>query len=346
MHCLWTRVPLGGHVRMGTRLGAQHFSVASSFDTSAPTTLSPQERKAQRMAENRRLLIATLLGKRPSKASAAAAAPLPPPQVSTTAALHLALSHHGVLVDRFGNVFHNPVQTRMAELRGSIPADLVWDRLNEYNHPRPGMFAFTSRLPHNDADDLAIREHYTYLRYGDQPHDITKVPTLEEIQQASSIVYGEGANAPAERKAFGGNSVVLKARKVHGDGSSSAVGRRKTSTAAVQLRPGTGVVLVNNKPYKDYFSSRGERFDDPLATVFSTCGAENKYDIRAYVHGGGFTGQIDALKLAVARALENYEPQNRIPLASAGLMTRDPRMVERKKYGQAKARKRYQWVKR
>ena len=124
----------------------------------------------------------------------------------------------------------------------------------------------------------------------------------------------------------------------------TAVGRRKTSVARVILAPGTGKMTINSRPVDNYFPLETQRLDvvKPLE-VTQTLG---KYDVRVKVEGGGPTGQAGAIRLGVARALVDLNGDNRGPLRAAGLLTRDPRMVERKKYGQKKARKRFQFSKR
>jgi small subunit ribosomal protein S9 len=124
----------------------------------------------------------------------------------------------------------------------------------------------------------------------------------------------------------------------------TAVGRRKTSVARVILAPGTGKITINRRAADAYFPLETLRADmtKPLA-VTETMG---KYDVRVNVEGGGPTGQAGAIKLGVARALVELNEDHRGPLRNAGLLTRDPRMVERKKYGQKKARKRFQFSKR
>lgn len=126
--------------------------------------------------------------------------------------------------------------------------------------------------------------------------------------------------------------------------STNAIGRRKTSVARVILTPGTGKFSVNNRSLEVYF---------PLATLqteiakpLSVTGTAGKYDIQVNVEGGGWTGQAGAVCLGISRALVNISEDHRSPLRTAGLLTRDPRMVERKKYGQKKARKRFQFSKR
>lgn len=125
---------------------------------------------------------------------------------------------------------------------------------------------------------------------------------------------------------------------------SSAVGRRKTSTARVYVRPGTGQVLINRRPLEAYFrlATRQRTVLSPLS-VTETAGS---VDVLVNVHGGGLTGQAEAISLGIARALVKSSEDHRPPLRAAGLLTRDPRMVERKKYGQPKARKRFQFSKR
>jgi small subunit ribosomal protein S9 len=123
-----------------------------------------------------------------------------------------------------------------------------------------------------------------------------------------------------------------------------AVGRRKTAVARVIVAPGSGTITVNKRPFEQYFPLEMLRRDvlKPLETTQSV----GKYDIRVNVEGGGMTGQAGAVRLSIARALVAMSEENKPLLRAAGLMTRDPRMVERKKYGQKKARKRFQFSKR
>jgi small subunit ribosomal protein S9 len=123
-----------------------------------------------------------------------------------------------------------------------------------------------------------------------------------------------------------------------------AVGRRKTSVARLFLTPGTGKWDINGRTLGDYFprSSLVQHIQQPF-TVTDTLGA---FDVRARVSGGGLTGQAGALRLAIARALVQADPMHRQKLRSNGLLTRDPRAVERKKPGRPGARKRFQFSKR
>jgi small subunit ribosomal protein S9 len=123
-----------------------------------------------------------------------------------------------------------------------------------------------------------------------------------------------------------------------------AVGRRKTSVARVYLKPGSGKWEVNGRTLGDYFprSSLVQLIQQPF-TVTDTLGA---FDVKANVNGGGLTGQAGALRLGIARALLVVDEQHRRKLREQGLLTRDPRAVERKKPGQPGARKRFQFSKR
>lgn len=123
-----------------------------------------------------------------------------------------------------------------------------------------------------------------------------------------------------------------------------AVGRRKTAVARVILAPGTGKITVNKKPLETYFPLETLRAD--VTKPFEITQLAGKYDARINVEGGGPTGQAGAIRLSIARALVSISEDHRAPLRAAGFMTRDPRMVERKKYGQKKARKRFQFSKR
>ncbi len=126
--------------------------------------------------------------------------------------------------------------------------------------------------------------------------------------------------------------------------SYDAVGRRKTSVARVRLTLGTGKIVVNNRDFENYFPLESHRVDiiQPLV-VTNTLG---QFDVIAKVEGGGLTGQAGAIRLGIARALLKVDETYRKILRQYGLLTRDPRMVERKKYGQPKARKRFQFSKR
>lgn len=122
-------------------------------------------------------------------------------------------------------------------------------------------------------------------------------------------------------------------------------GRRKSSVAKVRLVPGTGEMIVNGKSGSDYFN-RVPSYLTSAKAPLETLGLESEYNILVSASGGGLTGQSDAVKLGVARALCQLDPENRGPLKSEGYLTRDPRCKERKKYGLHKARKAPQYSKR
>jgi small subunit ribosomal protein S9 len=122
-------------------------------------------------------------------------------------------------------------------------------------------------------------------------------------------------------------------------------GRRKSAVARVRLVPGSGKIVVNGKPGDLYFNFQSGYLSAAKAPL-ETLGLENEYDILVNAHGGGLTGQSDAVRLGVARALCELDPNNRKPLKVEGYLTRDPRCTERKKYGLHKARKAPQYSKR
>ena len=122
------------------------------------------------------------------------------------------------------------------------------------------------------------------------------------------------------------------------------IGRRKASVARIYVTKGKGNIVVNGKDYKDYFPL--ETLQYKLNQPFKVIEQEGKFDIKVSVNGGGINGQADAIKLAIARSLCEIDIENRPSLKAEGLLTRDPRVVERKKPGQKKARKKFQWVKR
>jgi small subunit ribosomal protein S9 len=122
------------------------------------------------------------------------------------------------------------------------------------------------------------------------------------------------------------------------------VGRRKTSVARVILKPGTGQFTVNKRSLENYFPVDTLRTEVLLPLVATEL--SGKYDVDANVKGGGLTGQAGAVKLGLSRALVEVNAELRVKLRAGEMMTRDPRMVERKKYGQKKARKRFQFSKR
>lgn len=128
------------------------------------------------------------------------------------------------------------------------------------------------------------------------------------------------------------------------DGVFSAVGRRKTSVARIRLKAGTGVITVNKRTLDDFFGRAVLKMD--LKRPLEITKNEGKYDVFANVNGGGTTGQAGAIRHGISRALLEIDPANREVLKKAGFLRRDPRMKERKKYGQKGARARFQFSKR
>lgn len=123
-----------------------------------------------------------------------------------------------------------------------------------------------------------------------------------------------------------------------------AVGRRKTSTARVILRPGRGEWSINGRPMAEYFPRKAHQIR--LEEALRLADADGQFDVMVRVRGGGLTGQADAIRMGLARALVAHDEENRTAMRSKGLLTRDARKVERKKPGQPKARKRFQFSKR
>ena len=123
-----------------------------------------------------------------------------------------------------------------------------------------------------------------------------------------------------------------------------AIGRRKSASARVRMKPGTGVIIVNGRVVDDYLAR--ETLVMVATQPFDVTGTRDKYDLRVRCNGGGLAGQAGALRLGIARALVKIDETYRVPLRRAGLLTRDAREVERKKYGQPGARKRFQFSKR
>lgn len=124
----------------------------------------------------------------------------------------------------------------------------------------------------------------------------------------------------------------------------NAIGRRKTSVARVYVSAGKGDVKINNKELKDYFLS--EIHQSLVRQPIVAIKADGQYDVSVNVEGGGVKGQAEAVRLAIARALVILNAENKPALKKEGLLTRDSRMVERKKYGRRKARRRFQFSKR
>ena len=163
----------------------------------------------------------------------------------------------------------------------------------------------------------------------------------------------QAAGAPAADDSFeaappppprGGPLAPLRDKEVDAQGRAYATGRRKDAVARVWLKPGTGKITVNGRDQEVYFARPTLRLviDQP----FQISDRAGQYDVIATVKGGGLSGQAGAVKHGISQALSKFEPQLRLTVKAAGFLTRDPRVVERKKYGRAKARKSFQFSKR
>jgi len=139
-------------------------------------------------------------------------------------------------------------------------------------------------------------------------------------------------------------TMPLREQELDAQGRAYATGRRKDAKARVWLKPGTGKVIVNGRDQEVYFARPTLRLiiDQP----FTITDRQGQYDVIATVRGGGLSGQAGAVKHGISQALTKYEPALRATVKSAGFLTRDSRVVERKKYGRAKARRSFQFSKR
>jgi small subunit ribosomal protein S9 len=124
----------------------------------------------------------------------------------------------------------------------------------------------------------------------------------------------------------------------------NTIGRRKTSIARCYVKPGKGTILINDRELATYFTS--EILQITVKQAMTLVKVEGSYDVTVNVEGGGNKGQAEAIRLGIARALVNINAENRAPLRKEGLLTRDSRMVERKKPGRRKARRKFQFSKR
>jgi small subunit ribosomal protein S9 len=124
----------------------------------------------------------------------------------------------------------------------------------------------------------------------------------------------------------------------------NTLGRRKTAVARIYIERGNGAITINNRDYKQYFST--EVLQNKVIQPLVLTGQNEQFDIRVNVEGGGTTGQAEAIRLAISRALVELDAEVKPKLRAEGLVTRDPRMVERKKFGRRKARRRFQFSKR
>ena len=159
--------------------------------------------------------------------------------------------------------------------------------------------------------------------------------TLEDLSQLKTA----GAVAAAVA-----NQAPVYEKKVDAQGRAYATGKRKNAIARVWIKPGSGKFTVNERDFQVYFARPVLQL--MLRQPFAVAARENQYDIRVTVVGGGLSGQAGAVRHGISKALTRYEPDLRPALKKAGFLTRDSRIVERKKYGKMKARRSFQFSKR
>jgi small subunit ribosomal protein S9 len=178
--------------------------------------------------------------------------------------------------------------------------------------------------------------------------------TRQSLADLASLT-GAAAAAPAAPEAAGevaapivaapaAPTAPLREREVDALGRSYATGRRKDAVARVWIKPGTGRIIVNGRDSVTYFARPTLRL--VINQPFAVTDREGQYDVFCTVKGGGLSGQAGAVKHGISQALTKYEPVLRAPVKAAGFLTRDSRVVERKKYGKAKARRSFQFSKR
>jgi len=157
---------------------------------------------------------------------------------------------------------------------------------------------------------------------------------LQDLKEITGEAAAEAAAATTEDK-----KPVVDAQ-----GRTYATGKRKDAVARVWIKPGSGKIVVNGRDQETYFARPTLRL--VVNQPFAVSGRENQYDVTATVKGGGLSGQAGAVKHGISKAIQLAEPELRAPLKAAGFLTRDSRVVERKKYGRAKARRSFQFSKR
>ena len=174
-----------------------------------------------------------------------------------------------------------------------------------------------------------------------EPNTETETQTVSDLADLGALA-GEAPAAPAN--AGGGPAAPLREQELDAQGRAYATGRRKDAVARVWLKPGSGKIVVNGRDQDVYFARPTLRL--VINQPFQVAGREGQYDVVCTVSGGGLSGQAGAVKHGISQALSKYEPTLRAMVKAAGFLTRDSRVVERKKYGRAKARRSFQFSKR
>jgi small subunit ribosomal protein S9 len=171
------------------------------------------------------------------------------------------------------------------------------------------------------------------------------VSDLADLQTITGGAPAAAAEASAETPVTpAAPTAPLREKEVDAQGRAYATGRRKDAVARVWLRPGSGKIVVNGREQEVYFARPTLRL--VINQPFQVAGREGQYDVIATVKGGGLSGQAGAVKHGISQALAKFEPALRGAVKAAGFLTRDARVVERKKYGRAKARRSFQFSKR
>ena len=165
--------------------------------------------------------------------------------------------------------------------------------------------------------------------------------TVTDLADLGNLADGTVASAPVTPAA---PPAPLRDKEVDAQGRAYATGRRKDAVARVWIKPGSGKVIVNGREQEVYFARPTLRL--VINQPFQVADREGQYDVIATVKGGGLSGQAGAVKHGIAQALTRFEPALRSAVKAAGFLTRDSRVVERKKYGRAKARRSFQFSKR
>ena len=172
--------------------------------------------------------------------------------------------------------------------------------------------------------------------------DTKEVKDLKDLGEAVKVEEAK-AEAPVE-EATDENAPIVRVQELDKQGRAYGTGRRKDAVARVWIKPGSGKVTVNGRDQTIYFARQTQRL--VLNQPFLIVNSVGKFDVICTVKGGGLSGQAGAVRHGISRALEKFEPEMRPALKKAGMMTRDARIVERKKVGKHKARRTKQWAKR
>lgn len=197
----------------------------------------------------------------------------------------------------------------------------------------------TDQAPSDSRQSLADLAALTQTPPPAAPEPEADVPAAEDAAAPAAPAEDEAPPAPPQ-----GIQAVLREQQLDKQGRAYATGRRKDAVARVWLKPGNGKIVVNGRDQEVYFARPTLRL--VINQVFDVAERRESYDVVCTVKGGGLSGQAGAVRHGISQALARYEPSLRVAVKQAGFLTRDPRVVERKKYGRAKARKSFQFSKR